>query len=168
MSDWLEIVLGAGTATAIAILIIQAYILNRSKHNFDLKLEKLKPLTAEDILRRQNFLNSKRDAFFDEVDIVCKHLGSVPWNGPDIPMDRVLSGDRPSESEVNTCQAKLAIYSDDPEILEKFQKCFGKASSVLVGEFLNQLRKDLGYEALKVEPGNYKYIFMRDPNHEGA
>lgn len=163
MPDWLQTVIASSAVTAAAIWIIQRYVLARIKHDFDLRLEALKPLTAEDTLKRQNYLNSKRDAFFDAVAVVSRHLEAVPWSGSDIPADRPVSGQRPSEAEVNTCLAKLSLYSDDPAIPEAFLSCFADVSPVSLGHFIDQLRRDLGYGALPSAAERYKYFFRREP-----
>ena len=166
MPEWLQIVITYGVVTAAAVWIIKKYVLGSIKHYFDRRLEALKPLTAEETLRRQNYLNSKRDAFFDAVELVSKHLAAVPWSGSDVPLDRSLHGNRPSESEVNTCLAKLSLYSDDPEIPEAFLSCFSNASPDSLGHFINRLREDLGYGTLTSDPKDYKYCFMRELEKE--
>lgn len=167
MPDWVLTVvvsvLTSGVANAAATWLIQQYFLAKIKHDLDLKLEAAKPLTAEETLRRQNNLNSKRDAFFEAISLVNRHHAAVEWSGPDIPSDRKLSGTRPTESEVNTCYAKLCLFSKDPQIPIRFFTCFGAASAVSVGEFVSLLRQELGYGELPFSPEFYTRFFGREP-----
>lgn len=168
MPDWLQHVLTSATVTGASIWIIQKYLLVKIKHDFDLKLERIKPLTAEETLRRQNYLNSKRDAYFEAAATLCRHLEAAEWNGPDVPKDRITTGSRPTEAEINGCLAKLALYSDDPEIAKGFMVAFQNASPASLGIFLNRLRQDLGYGELPTAPEDYGYVFARSPNTTNA
>ena len=166
MPIWLQNVLSSGVVTAVAIWIIKKYVVGRIKFDFDQKIEQLKPLTAEETLRRENRLNSKRDTFFDAIDAISRYLESTPWSGPDVPADRPVQGQRPSEAEVNACHAKLSIYSDDLTIPDAFILCFEGASPASLGRFIKSLRKDLGYENSSFDPEHYKYHFKRELDHK--
>ena len=165
MPVWLQNVLSSGAVTAVAIWIIQKYVVGRIKFDFDQKMEQLKPLTAEETLRRENRLNSKRDIFFDAIDLINRSLEATHWSGPGVP-NRPVRGQRPSEAEVNSCHAKLAIYSDDLTIPDAFIFCFEKTSAASLGCFIQSLRKDLGYENPSFDPEHYKYHFKLESNHK--
>lgn len=166
MNDWLLNLLLSGAFIGGFIWIVKKFVIEKIKHYFDLRLENLKPLTAEETLKRQNYLNSKRDVFFDAISIVSRHLEAVPWSGPDIPKDRYIRDVRPDEYEVNTCLAKLSLYSDDPKIPDEFLNCFGNATAVSLGHFVNRLRMDLGYGELTSNPEDYKYFIKREPTQK--
>ncbi|MCW1916793.1 hypothetical protein OJ996_24610 [Luteolibacter sp. GHJ8] len=160
--EWLQQALVSATTTGAAIWIIQKYALAKIKHDFDLKLENLKPLTAEETLRRENYLNSKRDAFFEVTATLGRYMESSEWDGPDVPPSRTSQCTKPSEAEINGCMAKLALYSDSPEILTEFTQCFQTISSVSFGRLLSLMRQDLGYGALPIDPESYKYVFIHN------
>lgn len=163
MPELLQNMLASAVTTGAAIWIIEKYILGRIQYDFSRKMESLKPLTAEETLRRENFLNSKRDAFYEAVTIVNQFLEAVPWHGRDIPKDRPIAGNRPSESAVNTCLAKISMFCNDPEIPTAFLSCFANASPVSIGHFVNRLRRDLGYGDVPFDPDDYKRFFAREP-----
>ncbi len=164
MNEWITTALSSACVTGASIWVIQKYLLGRIRFDFDRKLEELKPLTAEAILMRGNFLNAKRDAYYEALDVVNKFLEAIPWSGPDIPEDRPQAGHVPTEAAVNSCLAKLSMFCDDPEIPEKFLGCFQTASAVSLGHFVSSLRKDLGYGDLPGDPEDYKRFFARDPS----
>lgn len=166
MNDWIANMLGSATVTGIAILVINQYVVGRIKHEFDCRIEALKPLTAEETLRRENFLNAKRDAFYDAILVLSQFLEAVSWSGPNIPQDRPVQGKRPTEAVVNTCLAKISMFCDDPEIPNAFLKCFQNASPVSLGQFVNRLRQDLGYKELPFDPNEYKRFFSREPGQK--
>jgi hypothetical protein len=160
MPEWLQQVLTSSIVTGASIWSVQKHLLSKIKHDFDLKLEKIKPLTAEETLRRQNFLNSKRDAYFEAAETLCRHLETTNWSGPDVPKERLITGEKPTEAQINGCLAKLALYTEDSEILREFIAAFENASPASLGSFLNRLRKDLGYGELPVPANKYGYVFF--------
>ena len=166
MPEWFQSILTSSVVTASAIWIIQKYLVAKIKHDFDLRLEALKPLTAAEALRQQNYLNSKREAYFEAISVITRYLEAVPWGGPDIPADRLQLESRPSESEVNACLAKLSLYSGDLNIPSQFLSCFDGASPVALGRFVNMLRRDLGHDEIHMNPEEYKYFFRREPEQK--
>jgi hypothetical protein len=137
--------------------------LENIKHELNVELEKVKPFTAEETLKKQNYINSKRETFFEALELLNKFHESTPWSGPDIPKDRPISNTRPSESEVNTVVAKMALYSDSAVIVMKYLDCFNNASPVLIGHLMNLMRIDLGYGELPFNPDEYLRFFKREP-----
>jgi hypothetical protein len=136
------------------------------KHKLDVALERMRPLTAEETLRRENYLNSKSQAYYEAITLVSRWLAATPWSGPDVPRDRSLEGNRPSEAEINTGRAKLAMFVDNPEVLATFDTLFGPASAPLLGKFVEMARKDMGYTSIPVPADSYHYIFKRTPGAE--
>lgn len=161
MPEWLQVMLSSATVTAAALLVVQHYLVARITHRFDLKIEALKPVTAEEFLRRESFVSAKRSAFYEAVAVVCAYLQAVEWSGPQVPPDRLPVGALPSESEVNIVLAKLAMFAGDASIHDGFLACFQGASPVRLGEFVALLRKDLGYGVM---PLDYKYHMRRNPS----
>lgn len=160
--EWIVEAFGTAALTALAAALINLYFSNKLKHELDVKLEGIKPITAEETLRRQNLLNAKRDAFFEAITVLNTYLEAVPWQGPDIPEDRPKLHSRPSEAVVNTAVAKLALFSDNPKIVEAYLNCFVGASAPHLGELINLMRFDLGYGNLKADPNSYKVYFKRE------
>lgn len=126
------------------------------------KLKEFEPLTAEQILKKENYLNSKRDVFFELIQLINRSLASMTltWNGSQVPKSRVTENTRPTEVEINSCFSKLNLYVDNREILEKFPFLFsGNTSPVDIGNFISLLRKDLGYGDSIIDSEKYPYVF---------
>jgi hypothetical protein len=131
---------------------------------FDKKLEMLKPLTAAETLRRENYLNSKLQTYYGAIELLCSWMACESWTGPDVPTDRKPQADRPTESEINVCHAKLALFADDPAVLETFKQFFSGGPKHLIpifGEFINLARKDMGYGQSLISADKYTYIARR-------
>ena len=93
------------------------------------KLQELEPLTAEQILRKENYLNSKRDVFFELIGLVNRRFASSEWNGPQVLKNRTVEHTKPSEVEINSCFSKLNLYVDNKVILEKYPYLFAGDSN---------------------------------------
>ncbi|MBI5102236.1 MAG: hypothetical protein HZB33_10425 [Nitrospirae bacterium] len=127
------------------------------------------PLTAEETLRRENFLNAKRDTYFQAIDILNRALANSEFTENGKPADlshRNRGGKYPTELEVNSCFSKLCIYSSNKEILKTYRKLFDTSDKQLkpileMGNFINLLRKDLGYENVIVDPYQNEYQFIQ-------
>lgn len=50
-------------------------------YKYGKKLQELQPLTAEQILRKENYLNSKKDVFFESIGLINRRFASSEWNG---------------------------------------------------------------------------------------
>jgi hypothetical protein len=126
------------------------------------------PLTAEETLRRTNFLNAKRDVYSQAIDILNRALANSEFieNGQlSSPLHRNRGSKYPTELEVNSCFSKLCIYSSNKEILRTYRKLFDNKDKQLkpileMGKFVNLLREDLGYESIKVDPYNNEFQFI--------
>ena len=124
------------------------------------KLKEYEPLTAEQILKKENYLNSKRDVFFELIGLLNRNLASTTWDGPQVPKNRIAEDSKPTEVEINSCFSKLNLYVDDKEILEKYRYFFsGNSSPVDIGNYVSLLRKDLGYGESVIDSEKYLYIF---------
>lgn len=124
------------------------------------RLKDYEPLTAEKMLKRENYLNSKRELFFVLINLLNRNLAAAIWTGPEAPKNRILEGSRPTEVEINSCFSKLCLYVDDKKILKDFPYIFtDDVSPSRVGEYINLLRKDLGYGEGVITPDKYPYVF---------
>ncbi|MBE7689022.1 hypothetical protein [Tenacibaculum finnmarkense] len=132
-------------------------------YKYGKKLKELEPQTAEQILRKENYLNSKRDVFFEVIELINRRFASSEWNGPQVPNNRTIENTRPTEVEINSCYSKLNLYVDDKLILEKYPYLFsGDSNPVEIGDFMSLLRTDLGYGKSMIDSENYPYIFSND------
>jgi hypothetical protein len=129
-------------------------------YKYGKKLKELEPLKAEQILRKENYLNSKRDVFFELIGLINRRLASSKWNGPQVPKNRTVENTKPTEVEINSCFSKLNLYVDNKVILEKYPYLFsGDSNPVEVGKFISLLRNDLGYGDSIINSEKYSYIF---------
>lgn len=152
MESWIKIVLGNAAVIGFLWFILQRYTVALISKRFE-------PLTAQEVLRRQNLLNSRLKAYTRACELVCSSMAAEDWNGPDVPKDRTPEDSKPKESEINSCAAGLAMFSDNEEVRHAFLKCFQKPSPVDLGKFIEVLRQDLGYGESKFKPDEYPYIF---------
>lgn len=152
MPDWLKLLLTNAALLALLGAVMQHYLSAKIS-------QRLEPLTAEDVLRRQNFVNSKLAAFRQAADVVSRSLASQPWSGRDVPPERNASEERPSEAEINSSAAALALFSSDDRIRDAFIKCFQKASPADFGTLIGLFREDLGYGKTPWRAEEYPYIF---------
>ncbi|HMO40447.1 MAG TPA: hypothetical protein PKE17_13620 [Saprospiraceae bacterium] len=129
---------------------------------------RLSPLTASETLKRENFLNAKRDVYYEAIEIANREYAFIDFTDAAGKVMTNYQRDRgtkkPTEFEVNTCFSKLCIYSDDEKIPRLFKQFFlhdpnGKPIQVLE-DFVNLLRKDLGYGdgIIKPRTDEYQYI----------
>jgi len=132
---------------------------------------KWKPLTAAETLKRENFLNAKRDVYFEAIELANRVIGQFGLRQPGEPKIkkvRNVGSEFPTKFEVNTCFAKLCIYSDNKEIVRLFKeiiKTHDETKPVAALEaFVNLLRKDLGYGEGIIESYEYEYITIEKIN----
>ncbi|MDT8318649.1 MAG: hypothetical protein RQ824_11780 [bacterium] len=153
-------------ATVIGGLIVftAPYLTRRGEHRAD--LEAL-PLTAAAVLKAENYQNSKREAYYEAINILTRFTASVPWSGPDIPTDRDMEEDRPLESEVNACIAKISIFTDNPDIPLAYINAFQSMHPIALGKLIELMRKDLGYGDLPFSAEDYLYHMKRTPSTNG-
>lgn len=142
--------------TGIIIFCFQTYINSVST-----------PMTAAETLKKENFLNSKRDTYFQALDLLNRNLSNTNFTMNGILSDtinRTRGGNYPTELEVNSCFSKLCIYSDDENIPIIFQKMFvsdSKSRPILeMLTFVKLVRKDLGYGDTKIDSIGDRYKFI--------
>ncbi|WP_416438627.1 hypothetical protein [Phnomibacter sp. MR] len=89
------------------VFLIQAYFTNSWG-----------PTTAAETLKKENYINSKREAYFDAINLVNREISGFNFN---LNIDtskfkRIKGSSLPTEYEVNSSLTKLHLYSDNPEI----------------------------------------------------
>jgi hypothetical protein len=131
------------------------------------------PITAAETLKKENFLNSKRDSYFEALNILNRNLSNTDFTVDGVLSDTVnrsRGGKYPTELEVNTCFSKLCIYSENDSIPTIYAKLFDtndkKMKPVLeMLTFVKLIRKDLGYGDTKIDSvgDRYRFITIRRP-----
>ena len=135
------------------------------------------PEIAAATLRKENFLNSKRDAYLEAINAVNKYLANSRITDIDnltgkqidsvfvrykdkIPLDTF-------ELDINNAYNKLMIYAPDTSILGNYLRIFvsdGKHPHVPViwlQKFIIAVRKDLGNDANL--PDEYTLVYIAMP-----
>lgn len=126
------------------------------------------PLTAAETLKKENFLNAKRDTYFEAINILNRELAHTSFIVDGKLTDttnRNIGGSYPTDVEINSCFSKLCIYSDNPEIPLIYQKMFISASVnrpiLQMVTFINLVRKDLGYGGAIIDTVGDRYKFIQ-------
>lgn len=144
-------------ALGIVVFLIQGYFNN-----------KWQPITAAETLKRENFLNAKRDTYFEAINILNRNLAYTSFTVDGKLSDttnRNIGGTYPSDIEINSCFSKLCIYSDNSEIPLLYQKMFLSDSSrrpiLQMVTFINLVRRDLGYGNAIIDTTGDRYKFIQ-------
>ncbi|MHA8061048.1 hypothetical protein PQG22_07205 [Aquirufa beregesia] len=134
---------------------------------------KLIPLTAAETLKKENFLNSKRDTYFQALEILNRNLSNTNFTINENFIDktfRLRGGKYPTELEVNNCFSKLCIYSENDSIPMTFARLFNtddkKLKPILeMSNFVKLIREDLGYGKTTIDSvgDRYKFITIHRP-----
>ena len=156
-SDFFGKIILEAIILGIIVFLIQGYFNN-----------KWQPLTAAETLKKENFLNAKRDAYYEAINILNRNLANSSFtvNGQlSDTSNRNIGGTYPSDVEINSCFSKLCIYSDNPEIPIIYQRLFLNNKNVrLILEmvtFINLVRNDLGYGAAIIDTVGDRYKFIQ-------
>jgi len=143
------------------VLIVVALVTGLLSWRVNSSLESIKPLTAEATLRRENYVNSKQDAYFVAIGIMSRWLAAVttPVGKPGSTPPEATN--KPSEAEVNATKAKLLLYTDDPRVIAQYDSLFADSRNVVrtFGQFVQLARNDMGYPPCSL-PAKYNYIFV--------
>ncbi|MBJ2175455.1 hypothetical protein JBL43_14480 [Aureibaculum sp. A20] len=152
-----------GLVVAIIPSIINYYNnkkIEKVKHEYLKKINNMQPFTASEILKKENYLNSKRDIIYQSVNLMSREFASKKWIGKQVPKNRKIDEKRPTESEINDCFGKLCIFVDDEKVLKQYFKIFGTQSSAADwGIYLDLVRKDLDYGNVSISPELFPYFF---------
>lgn len=155
---WLQVILN-GIVSGIIVYVLQKLI--------NLKFD---PLTASETLKKENFLNAKRDVYFSAIKLINQYLANTEWT--DLATGTALrASDKsqwPTSTEVNSCYSMLCIYTDNKKILEIYIDVFdsnrtNKPTTQLLSEFAELLRQDLGYKSTPIDitVDEYRFIHFR-------
>ena len=144
-------------AVGIIIFLVQGYFNN-----------KWQPLTAAETLKKENFLNAKRDTYYQAIDILNRNLAHTSFTVGGKLVDTInsnIGGSYPSDIEINTCFSKLCIYSDNPKIPLTYQKLFLNDTAMKpvleMVTFINLVRQDLGYGVAIIDTAGDRYKFIQ-------
>lgn len=127
------------------------------------------PLTAAETLKKENFLNAKRDTYFEAIDLLNRVLANASFTVDGKLADtskRNPGGHYPTDLEINKCFSKLCIYSDNSEIPLVYQRIFiGNNPNIKpvfeMVTFVNLVRKDLGYGSPIIDTSGDSYKFIQ-------
>jgi len=122
------------------------------------------PGTAAETLKQQNYISSKKDAYFDAINLVTRELSGYDFH---VAFDTIKNFSRikgttlPTEFEINSCLNKLYLFSNDEVIINSFKRIFAKGYNPIEQNIImtKYIRKDLGgYENAMLN--NYQYVQM--------
>lgn len=125
------------------------------------------PTTAAETLKKENYINAKRDTYYQALDIVNREISGFNFNLniDTVKYKRMKGATLPTEFEVNSCLAKLHIYSNNDEIINSYKKIFafkgGLSDSVIHYQItlLKNIKKDLS-DVKSAAISNYEYIVV--------
>ena len=128
--------------------------------NFLLKL--WAPGTAAEILKQQNYISSKKDTYFDAINLVTRELSGYDFHATvDTTKNyaRIKGTTLPTEFEINSCINKLYLFSNNQDIITSFKRIFTKGYNPIDQNIIliKSIRIDLGgtdYSMLD----NYEYV----------
>jgi hypothetical protein len=124
-------------------------------------LEGVRPLTAEATLRRENFLNSKLEAYLAGLSMVCQKFAasSIVVSGGQ-PRPASAEKTSPTETDINVAYGRMSLFAGNSAVLNQYQKIFQqKASPADIGELIRLMRDDLGYGQSMIPPERFPYVF---------
>lgn len=147
----------------IILFFLQSYYKNRWA-----------PMTAAETLKKENFLNAKRDTYFEAINLLNRVLANTIFtvNGKVVDtLKRNTGGKYPNDIEINTCFSKLCIYSDNAQIPMIYQKLFTESDPNVkpileMVTFVNLVRKDLGYGDPIIDTIGDRYKFIQTHGKE--
>lgn len=166
MTIWVALVIGViSFFTTLSGNLLAAWLRHRGMK----ELEQQKPLTAEETLRRELHMRAKVDAYYEAVGLVARTFQCADWTETDPETgvrkprtDRVAVGERPTEAELNTALAKLAMFTQDLEILALFARLVASDTSPpIFARFIARLRTELGSGEAPFKEELYPLIFQK-------
>ncbi len=124
------------------------------------------PIIAESVLKKQNFINSKKETYSQAIDIITRFFATTDWkiNGKSImPQNRNIGGTPPTELEMNACMIKLYFYSPNDSIPKSFKKILLplKPNENLIAEvskLFNAIAMDIGNDAANIKTEEFEFI----------
>lgn len=142
---------------------------------------KYAPKRASQILEKENFLNAKKEAYFEAIAIANKVMANSDWGSTD-----ALTGNKIDpkflhkhqtdlssfELEVNTVYSKLMTVAADTNILHTYFRIFVSPTNeehvpiAEVENFVKEVRKDLGNEIPL--PEEYRLLYIVLPSNQDS
>ena len=139
-------IVGSLASLAVALL----------NQRFTKKLEEAKPMTAEDVLRREEWLRSRIRVYEGALEVVYKQANQLIWTFADGTTAPPSSDIGPTRVEINLAYARLLLYSTADQIPAKFHQITnGTFSAADIGKLVGLMRKDLGHGDSLVEPASF-------------
>ena len=122
------------------------------------------PGTAAETLKQQNYISSKKDAYFDAINLVTRELSGYDFY---VAFDTIKNYSRikgttlPTEFEINWCLNKLYLFSNDEVIINSFKRIFAKGYNPIEENItmIKAIRQDLGGNNESML-NNYQYVQM--------
>jgi hypothetical protein len=130
---------------------------------------KFQPTTALETLRVQTNLNSKKEVYFQAMELMNRHLAFTDFTVNGKLMDtthRIRGTKYPSEYEINSCFSKLCVYCEDNDIVLAYWHFFVDKNRNNVGpikrmrEFVGLIRKDLGNGDITIDTTKDQYQYI--------
>ncbi len=142
---------------------------------------KYAPTKAAEILKKENFLNAKKDAFFEAIGIANKYMANVDYGSTDAltgnKIDpKFLHKHKPDlsnfELDINSAYSKLMTFTSDTSILSAYFRIFVTPPNekhipiAEMAKFLKAIRKDLGNDVNL--PEEYKLLYIVMPSNQDS
>ena len=146
----------------LTVLVVVAAVTGIMSWRTNKSMESLRPRVAEETLRSENLVNSKRDAYYEAIGVMSRYMAATAEyadNPKRVPPGKTTA---PTEAEVNAAKAKLVLHTDDPRVVSQFDSLLVESNNLIrtFGQFIQLAREDMGYATCSL-PGTYKYIFLR-------
>jgi hypothetical protein len=130
------------------------------KTEHQLLLERTRPFTAEETLRRESFFRSKLEAFYSALDVVYRVYASneltITDRGETL---KPATKTRPSEAEINLAYGRMAMFAGSRSVLDKYQQFHSTPPQPGdIGDLVGFMRADLGFGETLVPGATYPYV----------
>jgi hypothetical protein len=141
-----------GLITGITILLFQHF---------------LTPFMEKNSLIKKEQWISKRDSFITALELIDRRFDAVDLDDGKGKILHKASGKKIEIQELNNCEIKLILLSDNDEIPRKFKNFFiNRFTFTDRGEFISLLRKELFNSAIKIKPDEVP-IFLENKSEPG-
>ena len=126
------------------------------------------PDTAAETLKRENYISSKKDTYFETINIVNRIFSDFKFSNikNDSNYVRLKGTTYPTEFEVNSCLSKLYLYTDNEQIISSFKKICafknGISGDIVKSniELLKNIKSDLAGKSDSKIIDTYEYIMV--------
>ncbi len=124
------------------------------------------PVIAEKTVRRTQRWESKSRVYVDAIKLVNQKFNSIRWHGPNAVDVEYKLGKPPSSADINNTYTRLALFTDNKDIIRYYLACFG----TLVEErpikqehritLITLMREDLGFEDIALNKELVKFVVV--------